>query len=629
MVNTYDTGLYETQARPSYSGDGRRAGKKARRGGVDISRLTESMRHARRVLERFRAEMKYAVTQYVGKHYAEGGAELKVPVNLIARYVQVMSRSLVPKCPRVMYSTRDRKNQPAVSAMQEWVNRRIVSEHFDNKLHRWVQNSLFGLSVMKVALGTPGDSARKGYTAPAGVPFAEVIDLDDFVFDAGAKDFSEASFIGHRYRIPLEVAESLTYFDSKGRKQLSTVASPNDYRLNQDDGDERINLIGTGFQGPEERDFEEMVDLWEVYLPRQKLVLTLASDHGGVPAGDSEPLRSQEWMGPDCGPYHWLSMMPVPGNPVSKAPVQDLIDLHEFVNHGYRKLTNQMQRQKEVLPVRGGQVDDANELKNCDDGGMFQCDNADTIKPVNYGGPNPVNANFTIHLSDLFNKMAGNLDLLSGSAPQSKTATQDKILAAGATGGVADMQETVTGGIAAVLDAYSWYWWYHPEMVMEVPYSPPGLPDVGITRKIYPGVAAAANPGQVARNGRYEDILCRVDPYSLVYRTPQERLQFIMGVVKEMMPMLPMLQQQGIQFDAMKYFQKIAEYADEPDINDLFTVAEPVMPPESGGGGSGSKMPAETSREYIRKSESNGDAQKEADMANQASEWGASGDGFE
>lgn len=606
------------RSQPGYDSDGRQAFKKAKDPSINYSRLFQAMRTSRRVLEVYRSERLMAIRQYVGRHYAEGGLDLKVPVNLIARYVQIISRSLVPNCPRVMLSTQKRDKQPAVSAMQEWVNQRLKAMKFANSLRRWVVDALFSIGIMKVALGTPADSAQLGYATPAGVPFATTVDLDDFVFDIGCRDMSEASYVGHRYRVPLEVAQSLDYFDKKARKKLDGSLSPNDYRINQE-GDDRVGVIGQGWQGGEARDFEPMVDLWEIYIPRLKKVCTFASDSGGVPADDCEPLRVQEWLGPDCGPYHFLSLMPVPGNPMPKSPVHDLIDLHEFVNHGYRKLVNQMQRQKEVLPVRGGQVDDAKQLIQANDGEAFGCDNADNIKPISYGGPNQINANFTVHLTDVFNKMAGNLDLLAGSSPQSKTATQDKLLAENASAGVSDMQDTTTNGTAGVLEAMCWYWWYHPQEVMRTQKTLPGLSDIGIERQLFPA-SYEPPPGQqvMKRDGRFEDLDVRVDPYSMVYRSPQQRLQMLMMTFEKFVPIMPMLQQQGIQMDVQFLVKKIAEYADEPDIIGLFSVSEPTQQ-MSGPQEPPSGKPAETTRNYTRQSiGQDTEASRYADMQNDA-----------
>src|SRR5205085_8976936 len=101
----------------------------------------------------------------------------------------------------------------------------------------------------------------------------------------------------------------------------------------------------------------------EVYLPRHRLVLTLSDDTvtGGAELGagsDGGSLRIQPWLGRDQGPYHILSFGTVPGNAMPKAPVQDLVDLHEAANSAYRKMIRAVGRLKEIAAVQGGATED-------------------------------------------------------------------------------------------------------------------------------------------------------------------------------------------------------------------------------------------------------------------------------
>src|SRR5260370_6344382 len=167
---------------------------------VDIDRLCLAMIRSRLMLRRFREERREMVRQYVGNHWSEEGTSEKVTVNLIGLYVSVVGRNLIAKNPRVMLSTFDRQNKPAVSAMQTWCNSEIVRMKMQNTLKRVVLDGLFSLGICKVALATPADSASVAWNLVAGQPFAERVDLDDFVFDMHARDFSECSFIGNRDR---------------------------------------------------------------------------------------------------------------------------------------------------------------------------------------------------------------------------------------------------------------------------------------------------------------------------------------------------------------------------------------------------------------------------------------------
>src|SRR5207244_2506512 len=133
----------------------------------------------------------------------------------------------------------------------------------------------------------------------------------------------------------------------------------------------------------------------------------------------------QKWIGPDCGPYHFLSLGGwVPGSAMPMGPIMHLIDLAKAVNRNYRTLIEDSDRWKSVLPVPGGAVDDAGKLKQAKNGEMFQSDRAD-LREVQFGGINEGMFRFAKHLKELFSWLAGNLDIVGGLAPQARTAHQD------------------------------------------------------------------------------------------------------------------------------------------------------------------------------------------------------------
>ena len=548
------------------------------------------MRRSRQALKRFREERREAVRQFVGNHWSEEGTKEKVPLNLLALYVQIVGRALVAKNPRVMLSTFDRALKPTVSAMQAWANREIERMKLADTLQRVVIDSLFSVGVCKVALATPADAGNVGWGLAAGQPFAERVDLDDFVFDVHARDFHSCSFIGHRYRVPLElVKESKLY--SKARKDLAASSDP-DYNV---EGDERIKNLGQGDFGAGEEEFEDMVDLWEVYLPRHRVVLTLADDQLTGPSEGRrlEPLREQPWVGPYCGPYHVLAMNVVPGSAMPKAPIQDLIDLHEAANRAYRKMIRMCERTKENTFVAGGALEDGSRIQKADDGEIIRVDRPEAIKQVVSGGTaiQQVLAVATV-LKDLFSFMGGNLELLGGRGPQSKTATQDTMLNQSAQAGLADMQARAIDFVAETVKSLCWYWWHDPYNVQRATHSPPGMPGMSYERRVTP---------EMRRRGKFEDLGVQVDPYSMQYQTPQSRLQFISQLVQQtVIPMMPLMVQQGVAFDINAYLKKIGEYADQPDLPDILTIQEPPEGAAGGGHPAEGRMPQSTERRYVR-----------------------------
>ena len=571
--------------------------------GVDVGRLCEAHRSSRSALEHFRAERREAVRQFVGRHWSEEGTRTRVPLNLISLYKQVVGRSLIAKDPRVLLTTDRSEGKPAVSVMQAWCDRRIEEMYFAEEAQDCVGDALFSVGVMKVALTTPADAMHGGYAVPAGTPYACTVDLDDFAFDHHARKFSQAGWMAHRYRVPLEAVRSSPMY---GRNRFKLTASIDPYH--NEDGDEKVSMLGRTYQGRQD-EFEDHVDLWEFYLPRRKLVLTIAADDTGGPTGFGGLLRVQQWLGPDCGPYHVLGYNRVPGNAMPKAPIQDLIDLHEFVNRQHLKMMAMVDRIKEIGVTSQGATEDAERIRDAKDGQIIQVARPEATTQLVFGG-SAAQAIWGAAegYRGLFNFMGGNLELLAGRGPQSKTATQDKLLNENAAAGILDLQETTTRFVSKVLKSLCWYWWHDPFSTMKSRYQRPGLPDIGIERRVTP---------EQRRRAKWAELDVRVDPYSMQGATPQARLAALNAVVQQtVMPMLPLLQQQGVAFDAQKYLQKVAEYADLPDLPEIVTVQEPpAMDPGGRAEPQGPGMPANTTRNYVRENVSQRTA--EGDRQNQ------------
>lgn len=568
---------------------------------VDISRLCSAISRARLVLRAPRQLRYDAVRHFVGRRWSEEGSQKIRPCNLIAQYVTIVGRKLIAHNPRVMLSTWSKKARPVVTAMQDWANKEIERICLVDTLSECVVDALFSVGICKVALATPGDAALMGWRLKAGTPFAEVVDLDDFVFDVHAKRFSECGFMGHRYRVPLStIKESKLY--SKARKDLD-ASSDQIYNM---EGDERIGLLGRTTLASDEDEFEDFVDLWEIYLPRHKVVLTLRDDQlVGASHEDGQnkgkALRIQKWIGPPCGPYHIAGFGKVPGNPMPKAPVQDLYDLDESVNKILRKLLRQAENQKDVGFVQGAATDDGDRILRTNDMEFTKVDNPDKIKMVSFNGPNQQNYMLFEAMKNLFSWLAGNLDVMGGLSPQGDTATQEKLLNANSSAAIDEMQQSTVDFSSSVISALCWFWHHHPTQVMRSEYSAPGLQGMSVARRVHP---QGQGQGGLSRDHEYEDMDIRVDPYSMPHLTPQTRLQMLNQIVQQTyLPMAQLAQQQGVSLDFNAYLQKVGKYMDDPDLQDILTIQEPPQDTTSPAGEDGAPKPAETTRNYTRRSQ--------------------------
>ena len=125
----------------------------------DVGRLGRAVQTSRMILERYRSERREIVRQFVGAHYSEDGAQKKVPLNLISMYMQIVSRTLISKEPRVMLSSLSKEAGKILSIMEPWCNERIEEIGLAETLQRAVMDAMISVGIVKTALASPGEAA--------------------------------------------------------------------------------------------------------------------------------------------------------------------------------------------------------------------------------------------------------------------------------------------------------------------------------------------------------------------------------------------------------------------------------------------------------------------------------------
>ena len=269
----------------------------------------------------------------------------------------------------------------------------------------------------------------------------------------------------------------------------------------------------------------------------------------------------------------------------------------------------------------GADARDVELLKNSSDGELFKVTgNLGDMREIRFGGPDAANYQFMQALKELADWGAGNLSILGGLAPQSKTASQDKMLNENSSRMVADLSGTTVKFITDVSNALCWYWWHDPYKVMQASWSPAGMPGLSVSRSLTP---------QQRMQTPWTDLRVRIDPYSMSHKTPESRLAFLNAVVEKLAPMNPLFAQMGWAFRPDRYLQLIADLGDEPEATSLYQTQQPLQAESSGDGmGHGTTMPPNTTRTYERRS-LGGDtsANRLSEIGNQMSAEAASGDG--
>jgi hypothetical protein len=550
----------------------------------ELDRLYQAWLKSRISLEKPRVSRREAAREVVGGRYADNDANHEVYIPLLSMYVDIVLGNLVSDDPRVMLDTSDVRKKPTVKAQEAWANQQFKRMGLADTLQRWVVDAGYGTGVLKLGIASPAEADQRAGTATAGMPYIGLVGLDDFAFDPYATDWAETGFEANRYRVPLaSVKDDSTY--NRVRKTL-TGEPPKPYNR---EGDERARMISRGWRnsGASDDELEEHVDLWEFYCRREGLLMTFAEEQLW---GDSvqEPLAVRKFSGPSCGLFYKLGLtLPVPDQCLSVGPIQRLYPMHALVNRLYRKLSKQAGRQKQVSLYPGNQTEDMNRLRQAQDGDVIQFDKPDAVKVWSSPGADAANAAFSENARNLYSWMAGNLDAAGGLAPQAKTLGQDRLLAEGSTRAIGHMSRRVVTGTSDVMKGLLYYYHTHPTIVQRSRVGPRDLPDIGVDRYVLPRNHPLATmrpprePGTSlhVRDFPYDDVDVQAHPYTFKNQTPGERGQMIDQLVMGMVaPMMPMLQQQQIAFNARKWLQLKSEYDNNPDIPELLTIGDPPDP---------------------------------------------------
>lgn len=565
----------------------------------DFSRLADAV-NASSIVQQFpRTKREELVRAMAGPNWSdETSTDMTRPVNLLDLFAKVIIPSLIAQNPRVLLSTWQTAAKPAVNAMQAILNQQIYKQDVCETMQRAAMDALFGTAIVMVALGSPMDAAMSYQDLQgerAGQYFIELIDFDDFLVDPHARRFSQATWIGHRLRRPLKAVKS----DKTIRS--GEVRAQDDRKFNPE-GDQRISVLSRSQRIGSKSEAEDMVELVQVWVARENMMVLYATDEAGhaIVDSDGKPLRTQKFVGPPCGPYHFLGYGIVPGNAPFKGPMSNLAKLDEAVNRLFNKLIHQAEDQKTVVGVQGQADADGNRILAANDGQVIRLDDPKNVVTMKFGGADPTTFQMADSLKMLFAYMAGNMDSFGGLSAQSKTVGQDRMLAENASRMIQDMQARTVAFNARVLGACAWYEWEHPTNVRSYEHKLPGFKK-GLTRDVYPRGAKddKGNPRLLRRDIPYDQLDLRVDPFSLQPQTPQTRLQQMNGVVTQIIiPMMQILAASGVQFDANAYLKKVGEYMDMPDLAEILTIAEPAPP--DGGGGDEPTKPANTNRTYTR-----------------------------
>ena len=522
---------------------------------IQRSRLMKAIEISSRALRPFRRKRERLVRDYVGSHYGSSGPNKEVIMNLMFQTAETYAQSLAANRPRVLITSKFPQYSWFAHHFQMAISNLMKEIHLESTLRQAVMDAFFAIGIVKVYNADSGLIELEGEDewVDPGKPFAENISLDDFVYDTQATSWPKAKFALNKYRMSYEKMRQDAAFDEKVTKGMQPTSKFSDW-----DGDDMNsgvkNMLGSDGD-PDE--YEPMVDLMDVWLPQENLVVTW-------PVHNAEtPLRVVEWQGPERGPFHILSFGDVPDHIMGISPAMNLKPLSDIINGLLRKQRRQAQRQKDIPFYQAGHHDDAKRIEQASDGEWTRVDNPDAVNVMKMGGVDQQNQAFGMAMTDVYDRMAGNLQAMAGLGPQADTLGQDRLIHGAVSKREANMQYRVVKFTGDLCLDLGWLLWIDQvkQMPMELE-----IGDQTIQREWN---------GEL-REGDFLDYNFEIEPFSMQYKSPSERLNGLTTFVTQIaMPMQQNLMESGGSIDMQELVEMYSELMDLPRLKSIIQFKQP------------------------------------------------------
>jgi len=427
----------------------------------DIKKLRTAMGYSRRQIRPFQERFVHLWRHYAARQHDEDDFQRGLPVNMIRMAVDTYARALASSNPRVLVGTSSPGLKPRAYEMQLAVDHLLKEIKFARSLRKCVKSALMLMGVMKVGLTDAPMGESLSIYHDSGQPFADNVLFGNWVHDMNARDIDEWEFCGDKYRVPLQDVKNNPMF-------INTEKLTATDRTTYNDGDEyaseetRVETITQGIGDLNGEEYIDHIELWDVWLPRENLIVTL-------PCAGGDPLLVREWDGPERGPYHILCFGDMPGNIIPTGAVGNIFDTHDLLNRLFCKLGDQAERQKTNYFASQAMTANGESLArfNLADGEGMTTNDPGGMKVVTSPGADQVTVGFVAWLRNIVSMQAGNLDTLSGAQSGAETATQEKLLLQQSSGMIEDLRSTVESFTADVVTDLAWYAYMNPEL--EIP----------------------------------------------------------------------------------------------------------------------------------------------------------------
>jgi hypothetical protein len=550
---------------------------------IQRNRLFKAMESSFRGIEWARNLNRGLVEEYHGSGYGTSPRRGETILNLMNQAVDAYTMSLVANRPRVLVTTEHQELLYFSRHFQAAVNNLIKEIGLELTLKQWVLDAFFCVGIIKVHMADAGVVSINNMLADPGMPFASNVSIDNFGFDLGATKWYEVKYAFDSYRIPFDDLQG-PQFDQAVVKDLM----PNS-KLTVDT--ERLEQISKGTECDHD-EFEPQIDLVDVWVARDAKIYTYAlNNRSQMQVKESAPVSVMDWYGPEFGPYKLLGFNDVPEQILPVSPASHLSSLARLANNLFRKQSKRA-RAAQINPTyTPADTEGAKTAKKAGDGEWICVQDASAVgKPIITGGVDPNLQAFALDITEMFDRMAGNLTAMMGLGAQADTLGQEQLIHGAVSKKEANMQYRVVDNSVKLIRDLGYMLWNDKFKVIRSQISIEGAEGYSID--------ATWTPED--READFFDYNFDIDLFSMPYQSPSQRANAIIGIIKNVYgPLAQQMQMQGGVVNVQKLNEILSELMGEPRLKEVIQFMGTM--PDQGPGPQGQQKPVETTRNYTRK----------------------------
>ncbi|MCK9570886.1 hypothetical protein M0R72_18195, partial [Candidatus Pacearchaeota archaeon] len=311
------------------------------------ARLWTAINRSRDAMDMFDQDRTEMIRDFAGPLYSPYDPKLTPRyVNRLNRTATTYTTWAAFNNPQCSIDSFDQSLWPFCKKYQNAVNKVVANIDFKTTLRECVLDAFFLMGISKVRMASAGMKEVEGFPnvwLDVGKPWVDRVSFSDAILDLPGKSLRTMRFYGDRYRASWDAVRDRKDYDPKVREKIS-ASSKNNANVTGD----RADSIALG-DSVDDDELEPMCWLMDLYLPREKLFVTMSADQEGL-----APLKVEEWTGCERGPYKFLTFGYVPDNVIPTTPAQQLVLLDRLMNILYGTLADQAKAQKNITLLEKG-----------------------------------------------------------------------------------------------------------------------------------------------------------------------------------------------------------------------------------------------------------------------------------